>query len=140
MYQNELRMSRNVDEQPPGSTLQACRHRGSGLVLFVHAPDAPHWPLSLVPSLHCNYTHRVVLFDAHSASDYAWGDSEFRSSEEKNANGEVQSKWACVHPATPGKTPCNIRNHTIRSVIESDLAILHVPSTENCWRRSLLQF
>ena len=37
-------MSRNVDEQPPGSTLQACRHRGTGLVVFVHAPDAPHCP------------------------------------------------------------------------------------------------
>ena len=44
MYKNELRMSRNVDEQPPGSTLQACRHRGTGLLVFVHAPDAPHCP------------------------------------------------------------------------------------------------
>ena len=44
MYKDELRMSRNVDEQPPGSTLQACRHRGTGLVVFVYAPDAPHCP------------------------------------------------------------------------------------------------
>ena len=44
MYKDELRMSRNVDEQPPGSTLQACRHRGTSLVVFVHTPDAPHCP------------------------------------------------------------------------------------------------
>ena len=44
MYKNELRMSRNVHKQPPGSTLQACRHRTTGLVVFVHAPDAPHCP------------------------------------------------------------------------------------------------
>ena len=44
MYKDELRMSRNVDEQPPGLTLQACRHRGTGLVVFVHASDAPHCP------------------------------------------------------------------------------------------------
>ena len=37
-------MSRNVDKQPPGSTLLACRHRGTGLIVFVHAPDAPHCP------------------------------------------------------------------------------------------------
>ena len=44
MYKNELRMSRNVDEQPLGSTLQGCRHRGTGLVVFVHAPYAPYCP------------------------------------------------------------------------------------------------
>ena len=44
MYKNELRMSRNVDEQAPGSTSQACRHRGTGLVAFAHAPDASHCP------------------------------------------------------------------------------------------------
>ena len=44
MYKNELRMSRNVDEQPAGSTLQACRHHRTGLVVLVHAPDAPHCP------------------------------------------------------------------------------------------------
>ena len=44
MYKNELRMSRNVDKQQPGSMLQACRHRENGLVVFVHAPDAPHCP------------------------------------------------------------------------------------------------
>ena len=44
MYKDELRMSRNVDKQPPGSTLQACRHCGTGLVVFFHAPDAPHRP------------------------------------------------------------------------------------------------
>ena len=44
MYKDELRMSWKVDEQPPGSTLQACRHRGTGLVVFAHAPDAPHCP------------------------------------------------------------------------------------------------
>ena len=44
MYKNDVRMSRNVDEQPPGSTLQASRHRGTGLVVFVRAPDAPHCP------------------------------------------------------------------------------------------------
>ena len=44
MYKNELRMSRNVGEQAPGSTLQVCRHRGTGLVVFVHALDAPHCP------------------------------------------------------------------------------------------------
>ena len=44
MYKNELRMCLNVDEQPPDSTPQACRHRGTGLVVFVHAPDAAHCP------------------------------------------------------------------------------------------------
>ena len=44
MYKDELRMSRNVDEQRPGSTLQACRHCGTALVVFVHALDAPHCP------------------------------------------------------------------------------------------------
>ena len=44
MYKDELRMSPNVDEQPPGSTLQTCLHRGTGLVVFVHAPNAPHCP------------------------------------------------------------------------------------------------
>ena len=44
MYKGELRMSGNVDAQPPGSTLQACRHRGTRLAVFVHAPDAPHCP------------------------------------------------------------------------------------------------
>ena len=37
-------MSRNVDEQPPGSTLQPCCHRGTGLVVFVHAQDPNHCP------------------------------------------------------------------------------------------------
>ena len=44
MSKNELRMSRKVDDQPPGSTLQACRHRGICLVVFVHAPDTHHCP------------------------------------------------------------------------------------------------
>ena len=44
MYKDELRMSQNVDEQPPVSTLKPCRHRGPGLVVFVCAPDAPHCP------------------------------------------------------------------------------------------------
>ena len=44
MYKDELRMSQNVEEQPPSSTLQACRHRGTGLLVFVHAPDASHCP------------------------------------------------------------------------------------------------
>ena len=44
MHKDELRMSRNVEEQRPGSTLQACHHRGTGLVVFLHAPDAPRFP------------------------------------------------------------------------------------------------
>ena len=44
MYKDELRMSQNVNQQPPGSALQACSHCGTGLVVFVHAPDTPHYP------------------------------------------------------------------------------------------------
>ena len=44
MHKDELRKSWNVDEQLPGSTLLACRLLGTGLVVFVHAPDAPHCP------------------------------------------------------------------------------------------------
>ena len=41
MYKNELTMSRNVDEQPPGSTLQACRHRRTGLVVLTRSRGGP---------------------------------------------------------------------------------------------------
>ena len=42
MYKDELRISRKTDKQPPGSMLRACRHRGTGVLVFVPAPDAPH--------------------------------------------------------------------------------------------------
>ena len=37
-------MSRNVGEQSPGSTLQACRQRETGLVVFVKRTGRPSLP------------------------------------------------------------------------------------------------
>ena len=57
MYKNELRMSRNVDEQPPGSTLHACRHHRTRLVAFVH-------PTPLI-ALMCTFWRGAWCFLSH---------------------------------------------------------------------------
>ena len=67
------------------------------------------------------YTTRVLLFDAHSSSEYAWGDTASGVDDDVSPAGERTARLQSVFVGSPGKTPINIRNRTIRSVIESDM-------------------
>ena len=67
------------------------------------------------------YTTRVLLFDAHSSSEYAWGDTASGVVDDVSPVGKRTVKFQSVFVGSPGKTPINIRKRTIRFVIESDM-------------------